>query len=123
MRHPPKRHPKIVKAGERLDKAEAQFKATVAAVQKACKHDVILERPSGIRRYTYIEDTYHHGVRVCAECGYIEEVRYGWPGTTTTTPLYNSKKDARSILNRADFQIDDERLQKEIIYGVCEPNF
>jgi hypothetical protein len=113
-----KRSAKITKAIERMNRTEAAFKATVAEVQKACRHEVILERPSGFTRYQYMEDVWNPAVRICPHCGYIEECRYGWPGTTTATPLYNTKPESRSKLNRSDFEISNDRLHNEIIHGV-----
>lgn len=105
----------ITKAQKKLEAAKASFSDSVARTQDKCPHPTVLERPSGSTGYQYIENRYVPAVRVCARCGYVEEARYGWPARTTDTPLYNTKPNSKSVLNRVDFQIDQDRLYAEIV--------
>lgn len=110
-----KRCVEITRAQMKIDAAEKSFAATVTRVQGACDHPIILERPSGMTGYQYIENRWLSAVRVCARCGYVEEAS-SWPTSKTkATPLYNTVPESRSILNRVDFKIDDERLHAEIV--------
>jgi hypothetical protein len=111
-----KRDQRILEAYETLKAAKAAYDATVAMVQEECEHPLILERGSGSTGYQYIENRWCPAVRVCMQCGYVEEARYGWPAFETThTPLYNTKPKSKSILNHVDFQVDDARLHKELV--------
>lgn len=114
-----RRDKRITAALAKLDRMEAEYRAAIAKVQKACKHSLILERPSGITGYQYIENSWFPAVRVCAHCGYVEEARYGWPTSkTTSTPCYNTKPQSESVLNRKDFEIGQDQLIKELLPNV-----
>lgn len=105
----------ITRAEAELKTAEERFTETVSRIQDNCDHPLILERPSGMTGYQYIENRWLSAVRVCDRCGYVEESRFGWPtNKTKDTPLYNTKPESESVLNRADFQIDDQRLHATI---------
>lgn len=101
---------------KRFEDETARRTKCVTSVQESCPHEMILERPSGVTTYAYIEDRWYPAVRVCHHCGFVEESRYGWPSWETTgTPLYNTIPKSKTILNRADFTIDQDRLHREIV--------
>lgn len=109
------RHPYIDRAFKEYDSAREIYYARVESVQRECRHDVIIERRGYSTKYQYIENTWNLAVRACAICGYVEEARC-WPtNETTTTPLYNTKPKSKSILNRVDFEIKPNELDRYLI--------
>lgn len=106
---------RITRAFTALKKAKEKYRATVADAQATCDHPLILERTDGVSGYRYIENHYIPAVRICEHCGYVEEVRYGWPGKTTDTPLYNTRQESKSVLNGEAYKIDEDRLHKLLV--------
>jgi len=105
---------------EKIKELDNKFKAAakernegMKKLQGECPHDVILERPDGVTNYSFIENSYFPAVKVCANCGLVEEKR-------NMTPLYNtyvSEKNWRMKRN-ADYQIDEKKLEQLMTHRV-----
>lgn len=98
---------KIEAAFAKVAAAKTAANAAIQKAQSACKHRTVLERPSGVTGYQYIENSWFPSVRVCSDCGLTEEKE-------SMTPLYNTYEDERKprLKQEADYQIDAAKLSK-----------
>lgn len=96
---------------DEMKSVSAKCYGEIRRLQEECHHEVILERPSGSIRYRFIEDQWFPAVKVCADCGLVEEKE-------RMTPLYNTYvKEKKPRLRRAaDYQIDEKKLTQVMIH-------
>lgn len=102
MRH---RLPAIARHEARVAKVRAAAVEAVHKLQRACKHEQVIETP--FRSGEFFGPFYAR--RICAACGVEESCRYSWPGTTIDAGFYEfaRKPDLRTILNSEFAKNDD----------------
>lgn len=97
----------IQTAVAKVAKAKDSANAAIRTAQSRCRHSTVVERPSGVTGYRYIENSWFPAVRVCADCGLVEEKE-------RMTPLYNTYEDERKprLKREVDYKIDAGKLMK-----------
>jgi len=96
-----------------VEASKKKANAAIRKLQTACPHSTVLERPSGVTGYQYIDNSWFPAVRVCADCGLTEE-------KDRMTPLYNTYEDEKRprLKGDADYQIDAAKLTKLSVHLV-----
>lgn len=98
---------RIDAAAAKIEKAKRAYDDVVRREQARCKHSNVFERESGVTKYSYIENRYFPGVKVCADCGLIEE-------KDRMTPLYNTYENEKRprLKCEAIAKVDEAKLSK-----------